>query len=468
MEEKKKLIRITTKTCKACIVQMEIMRRVMPQFPDMEIEDLDRKEDAERVKEYDIHGVPFLKLGDATLTGSHTMAQTKAFLRGELSDDIIESGIEHPHYLDNSATTAVCQEAIDAAVHVMAEEFGNPSSVHYKGRSAKKLLYRSRQKIAESIEAEAGEIFFTSCGSESDNWAILKAAEMMSEKGRHIISSTAEHDAVRKSLDFLEDRGFEISRLTPNESGQVSAEDVRAALRPDTILVSLMLVNNETGAVNDIEGISKMLKAENSGALLHTDAVQGYMKMPWTAEKLGADLISMSGHKIHAPKGIGILYIKKGLELPPLILGGGQEDGHRAGTESLPLIAALAAAVEAAEADLDGSISRMKAFKEQILTRLERELPALEYIKSEAAHIINISIPGTKSETVLNFLSDRGVYVSNSSACKRGAKSHVLEAIGKSDDYIGGAIRISLSRMTSQEDIDALCETLIEAAAVLR
>ena len=460
MDEENKLIRITSKTCKACAIQMEIMRRIMPQFPDIEICDLDRDEDEDRVKEYDIHGVPFLKLGSATLTGAHTLDQTKAFLCGELSDDIIEAGIENPHYLDNAATTPVCQEAVTAAVSAMTDEYGNPSSTHYKGRQAKRLLTASRRIVAESINADVKEIYFTSCGSESDNWAIIQGAHMMSDKGKHIISSTVEHDAVRKSLLRLEEEGYEITRLVPDAVGRISVDKVKAVLRPDTILVSLMLVNNETGAVNDIAGIAQLLKSEDSGAVLHTDAVQGYMKLPIDAKELGADIISISGHKIHAPKGIGALYIRSGIELPPYIIGGAQEFGIRAGTENLPLIAAMAAAVKAYSEDAD-SVARIKSYKEQILERIKENIPAIEYVEGDAPHIVNISIPVFRSEVVINYLSDRGIYVSNSSACKRGAKSHVLAEIGKSDEYIDGAIRISLSRMTTQKDVDVLCEALI-------
>ena len=211
------------------------------------------------------------------------------------------------HYLDNSATTQVCPEAAQAALSAMTEEFGNPSSTHTVGREAKKLLDRSRISVASALGCAPGELIFTSCGSESDNWALLSGAESMKRKGKHIISSIAEHDAIRRSLDLLEERGFEVTRLKPGKDGAVSVDAVRAALREDTILVSLMLVNNETGAVTDIAGVSAALKAAGSSALLHTDAVQAFMKIPFSPKTLGADLISVSGHKIHAPKGIGAL-----------------------------------------------------------------------------------------------------------------------------------------------------------------
>ena len=228
-------------------------------------------------------------------------------------------------YLDNAATTRVCPEAAEAAVHMMTECFGNPSTTYKLGREAKAAVDKARGQIAKALGCQPDEVYFTSCGSEGDNWALISGARYMRRRGKHIISSAVEHDAVRKSLDFLEKEGYEITRLQPDGTGAIPLEAVRAALRPDTILVSLMMVNNETGSVNDIAAVARMLKAENSIALLHTDAVQGFLKVPFSAKTLGADMITISGHKIHAPKGIGALYIRSGLKLPPYILGGGQE-----------------------------------------------------------------------------------------------------------------------------------------------
>ena len=222
-------------------------------------------------------------------------------------------------YLDNAATTRVCPEAAEAAVHMMTECFGNPSTTYKLGREAKAAVDKARGQIAGALGCRPDEVYFTSCGSEGDNWALISGARSMRRRGKHIISSAVEHDAVRKSLDFLEKEGYEITRLQPDGAGAIPLERVRAALRPDTILVSLMMVNNETGAVNDIAAVARMLKAENSIALLHTDAVQGFLKVPFSARTLGADLITISGHKIHAPKGIGALYIRSGLKLPPYI-----------------------------------------------------------------------------------------------------------------------------------------------------
>lgn len=372
------------------------------------------------------------------------------------------------HYLDNSATTRVCPQAAQAALEAMTEIYGNPSSTHSLGRRAKKLLDSSRAQTAKALGCAPEELVFTSCGSESDNWALLSGAEAMKRRGGHIISSAVEHDAVAKSLDELEARGFQVSRLKPEADGSISQEAVLNALRPDTILVSLMLVNNETGAVTDISAISRAIKAAGSQALLHTDAVQAFMKLPFSARTLGADMISLSGHKIHAPKGVGALYIKKGLRLKPFILGGGQEEGRRAGTEALPQIAAFAAASQAAAAALPESFERMRALKSLAVETLSREIPEFCCIDSAAPHILSLSVPGWRSEVLMNFLEAREVYVSKSSACKKGRRSHVLEAIGLSPQVIDGSIRVGLSRFSTQEDIQALCSGLIAARRTLR
>ncbi len=372
------------------------------------------------------------------------------------------------HYLDNAATTRVCPEAAQAALTAMTECYGNPSSTHTLGREAKKLVDSARKQIAGALGCQSGELVFTSCGSESDNWALLSGAQAMRRRGGHIISSLAEHDAVRRSLDELEARGFQVTRLKPGPSGAVEPEAVEAALREDTVLVSLMLVNNETGAVTDIPAVSKLLRRAGSGALLHTDAVQAFAKLPFTVKSLGADMVSLSGHKIHAPKGIGALYVRGGLRLRPLILGGGQEEGRRAGTEAVPQIAAFGAACAAAMADLEGNIRRMSALRQSAVDQLSAALPELRVLGGGAPHILSLSLPGWRSEVLMNFLEAREVYVSKSSACKKGGRSHVLEAMGLDARTIDGAIRVSLSRYTAQADIDALCQGLIEAARTLR
>lgn len=370
-------------------------------------------------------------------------------------------------YLDNAATTRVCPEAAEIAYKMMTENFGNPSSTHQVGREAAAALKKARKQVADALGCMPEELYFTSCGSEADNWAIVRGAESMSRKGKHVITSTVEHDAVRESMKELERRGYEVTWLSPDETGAVPVSSVAAALRPDTILVSLMLVNNETGAITDIPGISKALKAVGSIALLHTDAVQGFLKVPFQAKTLGADMISISGHKIHAPKGIGALYIRKGMKpaakLLPYIMGGHQENEMRAGTENLPQIAAFGVAAELGRKEQKHAAEHMEQLRAHIVERLQQELPGVVFIGGGAPHVLSLSLPGYRSEVLMNFLDRNGICVSRSSACKQGRRSHVLEAMGLSPKVIDGAIRVSFSRYTTMEEADALCDALKEA-----
>ena len=370
-------------------------------------------------------------------------------------------------YLDNAATTKVCRAAADIAYKMMTEDFGNPSSTHLAGRNAKKALDTARKQVAMALGCQPNELFFTSCGSESDNWAIVRGAQAMSKKGKHVISSTVEHDAVRRSLDELERQGFEVTRLTPDDRGSIRLEAVKNALRNDTILVSLMMVNNETGAVTDISGISRLLKAQGSMALLHTDAVQGFLKVPFKASSLGADMISISAHKIHGPKGIGALYVSSKMrpvsKLLPYIMGGGQENGMRAGTENLPAIAAFGAAAEEGRKCQNTSIRHMTALRDHAISRLQAEIGDVVIIGGGTPHILSVSMPGYPSEVVMNFLERDGICIAKSSACKKGGRSHVLEAIGLAPRVIDSALRISFSRYTTIEEVDALCDGLLRA-----
>lgn len=366
-------------------------------------------------------------------------------------------------YLDNAATTRVCPEAADIAYKTMLDNYGNPSSTHTKGREAKAVLDNARKQLAAALDCAPGEVYFTSCGSEGDNWAIINGAESMRRKGLHIISSEVEHDAVRKSMDELKRRGFEVTMLKPESDGSISPEAVAAALRPDTVLVSLMMVNNETGAVTDIAAVAKALKKAKSIALLHTDAVQGFMKVPFSAKRLGADMITVSGHKIHAPKGIGALYIKTGVKIKPYIMGGAQESGLRAGTEAMPQIAAFGKACELAKASMNDATERMAQLRQYAAGRIVAEMPEAVIIGGGAPHILSVSLPGWRSEVLMNFLEARSVFVSRSSACKKGGRSHVLEAMGLPAEIIDGAVRISLSRYTTKDELDELCSALKDA-----
>ncbi len=366
------------------------------------------------------------------------------------------------HYLDNAATTRVCPEAAQAALQAMTEIYGNPSSTHTLGRAARRLLDSCRKDVADALGAASpDEVVFTSCGSEGDNWALLSGAEAMKRKGHHIISSRVEHDAVLRSLEELERRGFEVTRLTPDSAGRISPEAVLEALREDTVLVSLMMVNNETGAVTDIAAVARALREAGSSALLHTDAVQAFRKIPFRAKRLGADLITVSGHKIHALKGTGALYIRSGLRLRPLILGGGQENGRRSGTEAMPQIAAFAAACRQ-----DPCTDHLREMKTECIRLLKENVPEITFLDTEAPHILSVSMPSWRSEVLMTFLESREIYVSKGSACKQGKRSHVLESLGLRSDVIDGTIRLGFSRFTTPEDLQALAEGLRDARSL--
>ena len=371
-------------------------------------------------------------------------------------------------YLDNAATTRVCPEAAAAALKAMTEEYANPSSTHRMGRSAKKLLDDARAKVAKALGCSPDEVYFTSCGSESDNWAIIQGARYAGRKGKHIISSALEHSAVKKSLEILEKEGFEVTLLSPEKDGSISKEAVLAALRPDTCFVSLMLVNNEVGAITDIAGIAKAVKAKNPNILIHSDAVQAFLKIPFSASKLGVDLLAVSGHKVHAPKGIGALFIRKGLNLPAYINGAGQENGKRAGTEAMPQILAFGEACESARLAFPKYHENLKFLRAHAVERLESEIEGLVIIGGDAPQLLSVALPGYRSEVIMNFLEAREIYVSKGSACKKGRRSQVLEAMKLPPEVMDGAIRVSFCRYTTLEEVDALCDALRDAHQTLR
>lgn len=371
-------------------------------------------------------------------------------------------------YLDNAATTKVCPEAAQAAIKAMTEIYANPSSTHRMGREAKKMLDEARGKVAKALGCSAEEVFFTSCGSEGDNWAIIEGAHYAGRKNKHIISSKVEHSAVRKSLERLEKEGYEVTMLDPESDGSISKDSVMAALRPDTCLVSLMIVNNEVGGITDIAAIAKAVHAKNPNTLVHTDAVQAFLKIPFTASKLGADMIAVSGHKVHAPKGIGALYIRKGLNLPAHIVGATQEFGKRAGTEAMPQIMAFGEACESARLDFARYHKHLQELRAHAIERLTTENEGVVIIGGCAPQLLSVSLPGYRSEVIMNFLESKEIYVSKSSACKKGGRSHVLEAMKMPVDVIDGAIRVSFCRYTTQEEVDAFCDAIREAKQSLR
>ncbi len=372
------------------------------------------------------------------------------------------------HYLDNAATTQTRPEAAQAAVTAMTEEWGNPSSRYAFGQEASGRLKEHRAQVAAGLGCRPEEVYFLSCGTEGDNWAIAAAVEKNRRKGKHIITTAIEHAAVLEPIRELERQGYEVTWLQPDQQGIITAEQVEAALRPDTILVAMMLVNNELGTVLPVAETARAIRAARCPALLHCDAVQGFLKVPFTPEGLGVDTLAVSGHKVHAPKGIGALYIRRGLRLPPLIRGGGQEEGLRSGTEPTAQTAAFAAAVEAGRASLERDLAHMRELKDYAARTLREQVPGLELIGAGTApHILPVTLPGYKSEVVLRFLSDRGIYVSSGSACHKGKPSHVFAALGLPKPWLDGALRLSFSPTSTQEEADRLVAALKEAAATL-
>ncbi|MCI8915763.1 MAG: cysteine desulfurase [Oscillospiraceae bacterium] len=366
-------------------------------------------------------------------------------------------------YFDYAATAPVRPEAVRALTDAL-ERFGNPSSRYEYGRQAALRVKEDRETVARAVGCAPGELFFTSCGTEGDNWAIRRGAELNPRKGKHLITTAVEHAAVLETCKDLERRGYEVTYLKPDRTGRITVEQLTAALRPDTVLVSMMLVNNETGVVLPVESCARAVKAADPAVLFHCDAVQGFLKLPGSLARLGADLVTISGHKIGAPKGIGALYVKKGVRLRPLLTGGGQEEGLRSGTEATAQIAALAAAVRAVQGDA-GRLERTAAVKEYTLSKLKEAVPRLEVIsEGDAPHICAVTLPGYKSEVVVRVLGDRGVCVSSGSACHRGRPSHVFAAMGLPKPWLDGALRLSFSPESTREEADALASALRDAA----
>ena len=369
-------------------------------------------------------------------------------------------------YFDYAATAPVRPEAASAVMEELGR-FGNPSSRYPWGREAGLRVEENRKTVALALGCAADEVHFTSCGTEGDNWAIRRGVELNRRRGRHIITTAVEHAAVLETCRDLESRGYEVTYLKPDRAGRVSVEDLRAALRPDTALVSMMLVNNETGVVFPVADCVKAVKAFDKSILFHCDAVQGFLKVPYSMASLGADLITVSGHKLGAPKGIGALYVKKGVKLRPLLTGGGQEDGLRSGTEATAQIAGFAAACRTVMEDKT-RLERAAAIKEYTLTRLKTALPKLEVISAgDAPHICAVTLPGYKSEVVVRVLGDRGICVSSGSACHKGKPSHVFAAMNLPKPWLDGALRISFSPDSTREEADRLVSALTEAANTL-
>lgn len=373
-------------------------------------------------------------------------------------------GLEH--YLDNSATTAVSAAAADKAYQIMTTVYGNPSSLHSKGMEAEHELTAARKAVASQLKVSADEVFFTSGGTEANNTALFGAAYATARTRRKIVISSVEHSSVLEAAKRLEDEGFTVERITPQSDGTIHPEDVAAAVDGSTALVSVMLVNNETGAVMPVGDIFAAVKAANPQTLCHTDAVQAFGKLPVRARALGADIISVSGHKVHAPKGVGALYVKKGVRLVPRQYGGEQEKRFRPGTENLPAIAAFG--VACGEFDIEGNrerVLRLNAYAREQLLQIDGV--ALNSPANALPYVLNFSAGRVRSETMLHFLEERDVFVSSGSACAKGKPSHVLSALGLSRDRADSALRVSFSKYNTAADIDALCEGIAAGLRVL-
>ena len=366
-------------------------------------------------------------------------------------------------YLDNSATTKPCKEAVEAMTLALTENWGNPSALYNFGFDAAHALRDAHHRVAAAMGAEHDRVFFTSGGTEADNWAIFGTVKRFGKRGKHIITTAIEHHAVLNCMKDLESQGFEVTYLQPDNQGRITLDALKAALRKDTILVSVMMVNNEAGSVMPISAMAKLTHKLCPNAVFHTDAVQGFMKVPFSAKTLGADLITVSSHKIHGPKGCGALYISPRLKsFPALLIGGGQEGNYRSGTEGTPAIFGFAAAAAAGAETLKSDI----AYEKELLDYLLEKVSALPEVvvngAHEAPHILSMSIPGVPTQNTINILQDYGICVSAGSACAKGHRSHVLESMGVSPEAMDGSFRVSLCRDNTREELDKLVEVMQE------
>lgn len=370
------------------------------------------------------------------------------------------------HYLDNSATTKVCENAAQEALYMMTTEYGNPSSLHKKGLDAELRLDKAKQTIADSLSVDANELYFTSGSTESNNTVIFGVAKAKKRNGKKIVTTAIEHSSVIEACKKLENEGFEVTYLTPDKDGVIPLSAFEQAVDSDTILVAVMAVNNEIGSIQNIERIGKIVKRKNPDAIFHCDAVQAYGKLILKPKKWNVDTMCVSAHKVHGPKGVGALYIKKGVRIIPLLYGGEQQKKTRPGTECAPLISAFGVAVS------EFDISANREHVANLNTYLKSELSKIDGItinssEQALAYVLNISVKGIKSETMLHHLEQDNVYVSSSSACAKGKKSYVLKALSLPDELIDSSLRISFSKYNTKEDIDAFLTSLSSGIATL-
>jgi len=372
-------------------------------------------------------------------------------------------------YLDNSATTKPYQEVVEEMTEILTNTYGNPSSLHSMGKKAEDALNKSRKIIADSINCSEKEITFTSGGTESDNLAIIGGATTYRKNGTKLITQATEHMAVLEAFKYLESQGFEVYYAPVDKNGRVDADDIIAHIDDKTILVSIMHVNNETGAIQPVEEIARRM--DHSKCLLHVDAVQSYGKMPINVKKFGADMISLSSHKIHGPNGVGALYVRSGVRLTPMIWGGKQEGALRSGTENLSGICGFAKAAEIKLPSMEKTRVHVEALKERLKEKLTLALDNVVINSPEESiySILNVSFPGLKSEVLLHILESKGIYVSTGSACNSKKKlSYVLGAMGIKDNVTDGAVRFSFSEFNTPEEIDYVAEVLKKEVPLLR
>ena len=376
-------------------------------------------------------------------------------------------------YFDNSATTRVLDCVKDIVVKTMTEDYGNAASKHKKGVEAESYIREARAIIAKSLKVQEKEIIFTSGGSESNNMALIGTALANRRQGSHIISTNVEHSSVYNTLGFLKEQGFEITYLPVDSNGHISISQLRESLRPETILVSVMYVNNEVGSVEPIEDIGKVIKEEQPQALFHVDAIQAYGKYQIYPKRLGIDLLSVSGHKLHGPKGVGFLYINEKAKVKPLIYGGGQQRGMRSGTENVPGVAGLGAAVKEIYKNHQEKVDHLYELKDHLMTRI-KEVEGCQVNsqpgRESAPQIVSVSFEGVRSEVLLHALEDRGIYVSSGSACSSNHPgiSGTLKGIGVPQELLDATLRFSFGMFNNKEEIDYAIEVLKELLPVLR
>lgn len=370
-------------------------------------------------------------------------------------------------YLDNSATTPLCKTAKEKMVDSIENIWGNPSSLHEKGIEADLLLKQARMCLAQNLSCNEKEVFFTSGGTEGNNLAVFGASHANKRKGNRVITSAVEHPSVQKAFDRLEAEGFEVIRITTDKKGFIDLSELESAVNDKTILISIMAVNNEVGTIQPIEELSKIVKRKSSPALIHVDAVQAFGKIPLTPKKWGIDFMTVSSHKIHGPKGTGALFVKEGTKLSPVAAGGGQEKDIRPGTEPMPAIAGFYGAMQ--ELRIKESLTKVTELRDYLVGELnKRDFVTINSPENALPYIVNLSLNGLRSETVLNLLSDMEIYVSSGSACSKGHKSPVLTAMGLEDALIDSSLRVSLSRFTNKEQLDYFLKGIDTAVKVIR